>query len=66
MHSHITGVLLMNKDDASRPLDARPGHDPFAGTDDGYSCDGVHKRGACQSHFVSGEQFGKLVVRMPT
>ncbi len=48
----ITGVLLMNKTDASRPLDARPGHDPFAGTDPAYSCDAVHKRGKCQRRFV--------------
>ena len=43
----IDGMLLMNKTDAARPLDARPGHDPFAGTDPRYSCDAVHKRGAC-------------------
>ena len=48
----ITGVLLMNKTDSARPLDARPGHDPFAGTDPGYSCDAVHKRGRCQRRFV--------------
>ena len=42
----IDGMLLMNKTDAPRPLDARPGHDPFAGTDPRYSCDAVHKRGA--------------------
>jgi hypothetical protein len=35
----IDGVLLMNKTDGSRPLDARPGHDPFAGRDRRYSCD---------------------------
>jgi Ca2+-binding RTX toxin-like protein len=48
----IDGVLLMNKDDSTRPLDARPGHDPFAGQDDIYSCDAVHKRGACHRRFV--------------
>jgi Ca2+-binding RTX toxin-like protein len=48
----ITGVLLMNKTDAARPLDARPGRDPFAGTDPGYSCDAVHRRGKCQRRFV--------------
>ena len=47
----ITGVLLMNKDDSNRPLDARPGNDPFAGQDDRYSCDTVHLRGACQTLF---------------
>src|SRR5205807_3819405 len=51
----ITGVLLMNKDDNARPLDARPGQDPFAGQDDRYSCDGVHLRGSCQRRFVHGD-----------
>ena len=41
----IDGMLLMNKTDAARPLDARPGQDPFAGTDPRYSCDAIHKRG---------------------
>jgi len=48
----ITGVLLMNKTDASRPLDARPGQDPFDGQDRRYSCDGVHKSGKCRRRFV--------------
>ena len=48
----IDGFLAMNKNDASRPLDARPGHDPFGGKDDTYSCDGVHATGACQRRFV--------------
>jgi Ca2+-binding RTX toxin-like protein len=48
----IDGVLLMNKDDGSRPLDARPGNDPFAGQDDIYSCDSLHLRGSCQRRFV--------------
>src|SRR6201989_3710775 len=48
----ISGMLLMNKTDSSRPLDARPGHDPFAGTDPRYSCDGVHLRGKCQRRMV--------------
>jgi hypothetical protein len=48
----IDGVLLMNKTDSTRPLDARPGQDPFGGTDMRYSCDAVHVRGACQRRFV--------------
>lgn len=48
----IDGVLLINKDDSSRPLDARPGVDPFAGQDETYSCDTLHLRGACQLLFV--------------
>jgi Ca2+-binding RTX toxin-like protein len=48
----IDGVLLMNKNDSPRPLDARPGNDPFAGQDEIYSCDEVHLRGSCQRRFV--------------
>jgi Ca2+-binding RTX toxin-like protein len=43
----ITGVLLMNKRDQARPLDARPGQDIFAGADATYSCDGLHKNRSC-------------------
>jgi Ca2+-binding RTX toxin-like protein len=48
----ISGMLLMNKTDTARPLDGRPGHDPFGGTDPRYSCDAVHKRGKCQRRMV--------------
>ena len=58
----IDGMLLMNKTDLARPLDARPGHDPFAGTDPRYSCDAVHKRGACQRRLVSTAT-GRVVTR---
>jgi hypothetical protein len=51
----IDGMLLMNKDDSSRPLDARPGHDPFAGLDENYSCDAVHLIGDCQLRLVESE-----------
>ena len=57
----INGVLLMNKDDSSRPLDARPGQDPFAGKDDVYSCDAEHLRGSCQSRFVRGDGDGRVM-----
>lgn len=43
----ITGVLLMNKLDQTRPLDARPGHDLFGGQDHSYSCDGRHRNRTC-------------------
>ena len=43
----IDGMLLMNKDDSSRPLDARPGHDPFEGQEPTYSCDTVHEDSTC-------------------
>jgi Ca2+-binding RTX toxin-like protein len=51
----INGVLLMNKNDSTRPLDARPGQDPFAGQDDSYSCDEEHLRGTCQQRFVGAD-----------
>src|SRR5690349_518559 len=37
-------MLLMNKTDSDRPLDARPGHDPFGGADRTYSCDELRNR----------------------
>lgn len=43
----IDGMLLMNKQDQSRPLDGRPGFDPFDGADPTYSCDGQHVNTAC-------------------
>lgn len=49
----INGMLLTNKTDSDRPLDARPGREPFAGKDSAYSCDAVHKRGKCQQFFVT-------------
>src|SRR3954452_17305322 len=35
-------MLLMNKTDRDRPLDARPGFDPFGGRDRHYRCDSIH------------------------
>jgi Ca2+-binding RTX toxin-like protein len=49
----VTGVLLMNKKDQHRPLDARPGNDLFGGKDSSYSCDGLHKNRSCANS--SGE-----------
>jgi hypothetical protein len=43
----IDGMLLMNKTDSSRPLDARAGSDPFGGADPQYRCDGVHLNQSC-------------------
>lgn len=43
----INGMLLMNKLDQSRPLDARPGHDPFGSADPQYRCDGLHQNARC-------------------
>jgi hemolysin type calcium-binding protein len=54
-------MLLMNKTDRARPLDARPGADPLGATDPRYSCDAVHKRGPCQRWFVPGAAGGRVV-----
>jgi Ca2+-binding RTX toxin-like protein len=42
----ITGMLLQNSTNESRPLDGRPGHDPFDDTDPSYSCDGEDSGGS--------------------
>jgi Ca2+-binding RTX toxin-like protein len=66
----IDGMLLMNKTDQSRPLDARIGHDPFGGTDPQYRCDGVHlnqgcfhKAARCVGHRDRHGRCDRLVVR---
>lgn len=41
----ITGMLLQDQPGQSRPLDGRPGHDPFDDTDTTYSCDGAETGG---------------------
>ena len=59
----INGMLLMNKNDSSRPLDARPGHDPFGGQDPHYRCDTVHKRGQCRHRLHTLSSGRKIVTR---
>jgi Ca2+-binding RTX toxin-like protein len=55
----INGVVLFNDHDGNRPLDARPGNDPFMGTDPEYTCDGRQATSPCDGFFVAcGE--GKL------
>jgi len=54
-------MLLMNKTDLARPLDARPGFNPFGGTDPRYSCDAVHLRGSCQRFFAATPAGGRVV-----
>ena len=45
-------MLVMNKT-GHRPLDARPGHDPFGGKDRRYSCDSIHRMSSsCKHRFV--------------
>ena len=43
----INGMLLINAADGTRPLDGRPGHDPFGGMDPTYSCDEIHQNTFC-------------------
>lgn len=57
----ITGMLLMNKQDQSRPLDGRPGHEPFDAADPSYSCDGLHRNRRCDRGLTS-LQFGPGVL----
>src|SRR3954453_23561200 len=47
----IDGVLLMNKTDRARPLDARPGRDPFGGRGRRSSCGAVHEAGRGHRRF---------------
>ena len=60
-------MLVMNKDDSSRPLDARPGFDPFGGRDSSYSCDTQHKMSdSCAKRFVrNGDRSGLVVTDRP-
>ncbi|HEX8085481.1 MAG TPA: calcium-binding protein [Solirubrobacteraceae bacterium] len=48
----INGLVLINSHHGSRPLDARPGRDPFMGTDRRYRCDGRHRGGRCLRKLV--------------
>ena len=59
----INGMLLMNKNDGSRPLDARPGHDPFAGQDRSYRCDTIHIRGQCRHRLFRRPDGSRVVTR---
>src|SRR3954447_26803210 len=67
MASHAGGpsmdMLLMNKTDSQRPLDARPGFDPFGGRDSRYSCDSIHKMSSsCAGRFVLNASRTGLVI----
>ncbi|HEV2811917.1 MAG TPA: calcium-binding protein [Solirubrobacteraceae bacterium] len=48
----INGLVLINSHHGSRPLDGRPGNDPFGGTDRRYRCDGKHRGGRCLRKLV--------------
>src|SRR5207237_8715527 len=43
----VTGMKLLNKNDQDRPLDGRPGRDPFDSKDRSYSCDGYNNYTRC-------------------
>jgi Ca2+-binding RTX toxin-like protein len=60
----INGAVLMNKRDGSRPLDARPGQDPFGGQDPRYSCDQIHERGTCHGRFDAAASGRTMTVRV--
>jgi Ca2+-binding RTX toxin-like protein len=61
----ITGMLLQNATDASRPLDGRPGHDPFDGTDPTYSCDGAETGGFYHDCGFPGTSDGPRFTTLP-
>ena len=61
---NIDGALMMNKLDGTRPLDARPGNDPFGGQDPLYRCDQIHFRGRCRHRFVFSGR-GLVVTSLP-
>jgi hypothetical protein len=58
-------MKILNKTDSSRPIDARPGHDPFDGRDSTYSCDAQHLRGSCQQFFRVGPDGGRVMQETP-
>jgi Ca2+-binding RTX toxin-like protein len=59
----INGMVLMNNHDASRPLDARIGRDPFMGTDKRYRCDGQRAGGSCRKFLERCEDGSGLCVK---
>jgi Ca2+-binding RTX toxin-like protein len=61
----ITGMLLQNSNNLSRPLDGRPGHDPFDGTDPGYSCDGEETGGVYHNCGYPGIGDGPRFTTLP-
>jgi hemolysin type calcium-binding protein len=53
----INGMLLINTRNDNRPLDGRPGHDPFDHTDPTYSCDERHHNTLCFRNGIAGMGF---------
>jgi Ca2+-binding RTX toxin-like protein len=61
----ITGMLLQNSNNENRPLDGRPGHDPFDGTDPSYSCDGADTGGLYHDCGYPGISDGPRFTTLP-
>ncbi|HEX4116836.1 MAG TPA: hypothetical protein VHY18_13300 [Solirubrobacteraceae bacterium] len=61
----ITGMLLQNSTNENRPLDGRPGHDPFDGTDPSYSCDGADTGGLYHDCGFPGISDGPRFTTLP-
>lgn len=61
----ITGMLLQNSNNENRPLDGRPGHDPFDGTDPSYSCDGADTGGLYHNCGFPGISAGPRFTTLP-
>ena len=49
----IDGLVLINSEHGDRPLDARPGNDPFMGADPRYRCDEKREGGPCVALLVA-------------
>lgn len=57
-----TGMVLLNQfDDDNRPLDGRPGQDPFHGVDPSYRCDDEHRNGMLCHHRLQRCATGRCV-----
>jgi hypothetical protein len=61
----ITGMLLQNSNNENRPLDGRPGQDPFDGTDPSYSCDGADTGGLYHDCGFPGISDGPRFTTLP-
>jgi hypothetical protein len=61
----IDGALVINRDNSRRPIDMRPGRDPFQHTDPSYSCDGIHKNNACFIKAGACQARGKFCAAPP-
>lgn len=58
-------MLLQNSTNESRPLDGRPGQDPFDGSDPTYSCDGADTGGSYHNCGYPGIGEGPRFTTLP-